>query len=256
MSDQVELEEKTTVPSNVDSVDAPQTVDESSKTSDKQASTSNSSDIIENGHLEKQCTEQSIADGNTMDVIDEPKNASIGESVEIPEKRPVEMEIVSSELTAEQKDTPIVDAVTSNDSVCIDIAAKNDVSVENQESLIQANAIAIDIEAKPQKTQTATPAIGSLGLLNQYASSSDEDEDSSESGSDSSSCSSSDSADSDTETESDDEDEDDEPKAIENNVEMANASSAATENQLDAMANNILASVMSRNDYRDASSDT
>lgn len=262
MSDQVELQENSLSPSTVDSTAIPTKMDETSKTNDKQGGELNSSGTIENGHSEEPCTGQSIANGNTMDVIVESKV----ESIEMERENPsVEMETVNKEsaldehkqLTSEQKESPAVDAVVSNDTVCISIAEKDNTADETQESVTQTNAVIIDVETKQQKPPAYVPSIGSLGLLNQYASSSDDDEDSSESssGSDSCSSSSSESDDSDTEAESDEEDNDD-SNAVQNNVEMPTASSAPTDNQLNTMANDILAGVMSRNKYRDASSDT
>lgn len=257
MSDKAEIEE-ITGPSGVDSIATSTNVDESSKTNDKQNDGKPTlSATTENEHPEKSCSDQPIANEKT---IDESQMERIVESVELHENPSVEMETVNKEAaldehkptTNEEKDTPGNEAVISNDSVSIEIAEKADNSIEAPKSALKTNAVTVDVEAMQPKPYTAaSSSIGSLGLLNQYASSSDEDEDSSESGS---SSSSSESADSDTETESDDEDE--ESTAVDNNVEMPNAPSAATETQLNTMANDILASVMSRDNYRDASSDT
>lgn len=261
MSDQVEKEENTS-PSGVDSIATSTNADESSKINVEQNDGKlNSSATAENEHSEKPSADQPIVAENTIDVS---KGEPIAEPVEMHGDPAVEMESATKESasneleqsTNEEKDTPINDALISNDSVCIDIAEKNDNSGEAEKSAIQTNAVTIDVDAIQHKPYTAaTSSIGSLGLLGQYASSSDEDEDSS--GSDSESCSSSESDDSDTETESDDEDDDDaEPVVVDNNVEMPNAPSVASESQLNTMANDILAGVMSRSNYRDASSDS
>lgn len=262
MSENVEIEEKTSTSSIVESLAAPTITNESSKIIDEHDGKSNLSDTTEKPFG----SEQSIAVENSMDVSDESKNEAIEESVELHQNPSVEMESVNNEpasndehkqLTNDHTAEPIVDTVISNDSVCINIAGINDstaISAETQKSCTQIDAITIDVEAKQQKPSAVAPSIGSLGLLNQYASSSDEDEDedSSESDSSSSNCSS-ESDDSETETESD---EDDDSSVVGNDVEIVDAPSVTSENQLNAMANNILAGAMSRNNYRQASSDT
>lgn len=174
-----------------------------------------------------------MCDEKPKDVSDESDKGFIKESNE---SHPVEMEAVNKEpavddvkkLNGEQdKATPMADTVIANHSVCVDLAPTN--------------------ETIPQKPVNSS--IGSLGLLNQYASSSDEDDDSSDSSSSSSSESS------DTESDDDDDDGSDSNDAS-TNVEMLNTSNATQENQLNAVANNILKDAMSRSNYRDASSDT
>lgn len=173
---------------------------------------------------------QSIASETPKDVIEEPEKIFVEESAELHQNLPVEMETDNKEpildglkkLPAEQKASPIKDTVISNHFVCSDMMATN--------------------EAVHQEPHTIAPALGSLGLLNQYVSSSDEDDDSSES--------SSNSSDSESETDSDD---DDDSSSVSSNAKINNVTK---ENQLDAMANNILNDAMSRNNYRDVSSDT
>lgn len=170
---------------------------------------------------------QSLASEKPNDVSDK------GSIVELKEPNPVEMEPKLDEVqqsnteNEQEKVAPMVDTVISNPSVCIDMTPTK--------------------ETIQQKSHPITSSIGSLGLLNQYASSSDDDEDSSDSSSGSSS-SSSDSSDSES-------DDDDDSSEASNNVQM-NTSNVTNENQLNALANNILNDAMSRSNYRDVSSDT
>lgn len=162
---------------------------------------------------------------------DESEKACVEKPVELQQNLPIEMEIASKEpalgelkqADTDQKTLPFGDTVIANKSVCIEMTSTD--------------------EAAPQQKpyHQITPSIGSLGLLNQYASSSDEDDDSS---SDSSSIDS-------TETESETDSDDDDSSVVSNN-----ASNVAKETQLNTMANNILNDAMSRENYRDVSSDT
>lgn len=88
--------------------------------------------------------------------------------------------------------------------------------------------------------QSVTKTLGSLGLLNQYASSSDGDEDSSDDDDDNNQ-----NADSESESDSDDS----------GNVEILETP-AQEDKELNTLANNILNSAMSRENYRNVSSDT
>lgn len=245
MSEKVETEEKTLGSNNVHSLTASTNTIESAKIIDEKDKELNLND----------CSEQSADDGNTMDVTEESKNGCIEE----PNRNvSVEMEAITSEsalnkqkqLTNDDLAKPSFDTVISNDSVCIDIVDTNDsteTSDEAQKQCTKSNAVTGDFEVNQQKSPAVTASIGSLGLLNQYVSSSDEDEDSSES--------SDDSDESETETETDTESDD--SSVINNNVEALDAPiTTVTENQLNTMANNILASALSRNNYRDVSSDT
>lgn len=105
----------------------------------------------------------------------------------------------------------------------------NDINMETE----TASMPSIEINAKPKEANTS---IGSLGLLGQYASSSDEESDSS----------SSDESESDeSESESDDSDSNSDVPGI-----------TVEDSTLDSAAKSILDTVMSHGNYRDVSSDS
>lgn len=103
---------------------------------------------------------------------------------------------------------------------------------------METQAVTVTTSGVKQDELKFNQSIGSLGLLNQYASSSDEDEDSSDD----------DSQNADSECESD--------SSIEEIEECPKLTSATNATELNTLANNILSSVMSRSNYRVASSDS
>lgn len=118
-------------------------------------------------------------------------------------------------------------------------APENSTLDVNMEANVETTPSTIENRAIQSNLPTSKP-IGSLGLLNQYASSSDEDEDSSSSEDEGGS--------EENENESDDTDETSSIEVIE---EPTN-----DDTQLDSAAKSILDSVMSRENYRDVSSDS
>lgn len=176
------------------------------------------------------------------------------ESVKIETVKSIEMEKVNSETVTEAvqissqqtQDTAedsqqIIDKSPQNEPVAqqIEIVEEksNKESIENESNM---ETKAIEGKSKPDKSP-ANKSIGSLGLLNQYASSSDEDDDSSSDDDDGAS------ADSESET-------DDDTGDSSNNEVLGTP--AVKDKELTTMANGILNSVMSRQNYREASSDS
>lgn len=158
---------------------------------------------------EKECVEMEAVD--VANTNDEMKTDSVGTETEV-------IQITSADSSNE---------TATNDSNCKEKAPEN--AASNGEN---------------KDKQPAQKALGSLGLLNQYASSSDEDEDSSSSDDDD------DSQDADSESESESDIADDS-----SNREVL-GTPASKDKELNTIANNILNSVMSRENYRDVSSDT
>lgn len=194
---------------------------------------------------------------STMDISETPQTET---TISIPEP-PVQIKPNESKaIETVSTDLPISDAqkppttnepttndkpVIGNDSMCNETTAKSiadDANVESKQSNTVENGI-VSGEVKQQKPQIAG-SIGSLGLLNQYVSSSDEDDSSSSS----SSSGDSSSDDADTESESDD-------STDASNNEVLGMP-AIKDKELNTLANNILNTALSRDNYREASSDT
>lgn len=174
-------------------------------------------------------------------------------SIEIETIKSIDMEEANSEIVTEavqinsqQKDTVEESQQITNKSpqkepfaqqIEIVEEKSNKESTENDSNM---ETKATEGKSKPEKPQ-ANKSIGSLGLLNQYASSSDDDDDSSSSDDDGAS------ADSESET-------DDDTGDSSNNEVLGTP--ALKDKELTTMANGILNSAMSRQNYREASSDS
>lgn len=269
MSEKEIIGEKLQNSNNIDSKAIPTNADESNKIFADHDGELNSIDTIQKEHSDKSSTEQPIANDNAMDVLPE---ESKGGPTELHKTPPAELKSADNESPIDEQNEhrqlamdhmviPIADTVICNESVCINIDAPLNDSANTdtkiQQNVTQINAVTANVGVAQQKTpkpHTIAHSIGSLGLLNQYVSSSDDDDD--EDSSDSSS--ESDDSESETGTESDDDDDDssDNSNDVSNNVELLDASAVTKDNQLNALAKNILNDVMSRNSYREASSDT
>lgn len=264
MSEKETMEEKTQIPSDVHLIAQSTKADQPNKINDDESNSNGSS--IEECDLKHLCSEKSIAVGNQMDLVEPTRSEEL--PVEMHQNPCAEIDAVNhkvSPIELDQKQThidheatTIADTVICNNSVCINMSPINqsaDINVEAKQSITKTNVpVGVGVKvAKQQQPHPVTPSIGSLSLLNQYDSSSDEDESSSDSSS-SSSGESDGSEDSDSESESDDNDSN---IASSNNVEtVPNAPGATEGNQLNALANTILNGVLSRNNYREVSSDT
>lgn len=168
---------------------------------------------------EKQSSEQETGGDNTLTKVMS-KEETVTEAKNIEETNTEAKTIESSNTDA----APLtMDTQESKENEC------HDSNVNTNES------------STNQKKQPDPKPLGSLGLLNQYSSSSDEDEDSS----------SDDGDDDDSASESESESEPDVPSNIEGpGIPPPN------DTELNTIANDILNSVMSRENYRNVPSDT
>lgn len=175
------------------------------------------------------------------------------ESVEIETVKSIEMKKLNSEtvteavqISSQQKDTTedsqqITDKSPQNEPVAQQIVEENKESIENESNMETQATEGKSKQEKSPANKSIGSLLGSLGLLNQYASSSDEDDDSSSDDDDGAS------ADSESET-------DDDTGDSSNNEVLGTP--AVKDKELTTMANGILNSVMSRQNYREASSDS
>ncbi|XP_031626781.1 H/ACA ribonucleoprotein complex non-core subunit NAF1 [Contarinia nasturtii] len=155
------------------------------------------------------------------------------QSVQIESLKAIEMESFSGATKPETEQNEMieekpVESIPSNHPKDVETLQENEGTMETQDDNT------VPPLANKSKQDTAT--IGSLGLLNQYASSSDEDEDSSGSDDDS-------------------ESEDNEDTDSSSNSQVIETP-AAEEKELNTIVNSILNNVMSRENYREADTDT
>lgn len=158
-----------------------------------------------------------------------------------PENPPQTMSIEKDSegsTTSKQPESHIEDTITA-DQIFNSNSESNEKSTENANSDLKMDTENNDNNPKQHKTQIQTP-IGSLALLNQYASSSDDEEEDSSSDDDSQNA--------DNESESDSADNSSNNQAI-------GTQATDKEKEISSVAHNILNSVMSRDNYREASSD-
>lgn len=197
------------------------TTDEETKTVDKNSVQSKEMQPNEQIKVD----EKSIEDSVPAKVVETKDETAEDETAEAKDKA-VEAKAKDAENKVEETEHKVVEARPQTSVNDINMETEADTKIQSTEQHVLP--------------ATAVNSIGSLGLLNQYASSSDEDEDSSsdddsESGSDSD----------ESEKESDDT----------SSIEVIEAPSD-TDKNLDAAAKSILDSVMSRANYRDVSSDS
>lgn len=242
MSEQAKAEENTTISEENETKTVPITDTNDENKTNPSLSKSDVASVEPNTqiNLEKPSNADVISASNVMDVNEtheiipnESSQAVVIGIESVPEHDiSSEQPHVSSDIeTAQNTDpnTSIIDS-TPNES-----QPTNEISDEKMESETIA-------APKPQK-KTPHPqipqSIGSLKLLDQYGSSSDEDEDSSSNDDD-------DSADSESES--------NDSRNLSNNEVLG--APAKNDKELNTLANNILNSVMSRENYREASSDS
>lgn len=229
-------------------------------------STPDQSPVELNGKSTEERVSTSVAVPCEMEVTEHMPQTEM-KSVEIESVKSIEMDVISAvdSNTLNEAATELVTESTNGQQKAVheeseNIAEKgpekdsaNEVqqqenSEEEKSTSTNKETVDKDTIMETQKSENkskseapkANISIGSLGLLNQYDSSSDEDEDSSSSDDDGASA--------DSESETDDTDDS-------SNAEIL-GTPAIKDKELNTMANNILNSVMSRQNYRDVSSDS
>lgn len=239
MSEQATIEGKTTVSEKNETITTPTDSNDENKTNASVSKTDD--DSVESNtqtNLEKPSDAGVISASNTMDVNETqeitPNNTSQAEAMG---NESVSEHAISSEQPHVPSNVQTAQHSDPNKSIIDSMPNESQPINENCDEKMESETVAAPKPPEKSPNPQIAPSIGSLNLLNQYGSSSDEDEDSSSS-------------------DDDDESADSENDSSNSSNKGVVGTPAKNDKELNTLANNILNSVMSRDNYREASSDS
>lgn len=232
--------EETTILNTENSKVIPKETSEQNNTHDAECDMNNEASVEVNNQTEQKIDCDMETNAVAMD-IKETETVELSaelQSSNSENKCSSDKEIINEEKsTTDQEMSTIPASVNKEDST----SKEPQLADTTADAIVESQPIANGTTSKAEQSKPQiSNSIGSLKLLNQYDSSSDEDEDSSSSDEDSPGA--------DSESDSDDSSETSKDKAI--------GTPPQSNMELNTLANNILNSVMSRDNYREVSSDS